>query len=171
MNAAAGPAELTQTILGAVPDVIFGLDAEGVVRVVNPSVASIFGLEPDDALGHAIDDLLPGLGVAEVERRTLAGTFMRSSGTHVARFETQACRHGGTEFPVEVSLSRTETPAGVRYAAVVRDVTEQRMSFAMLNLFSRALDCTSNGVVISDMTLPGRPVPTTTSSSRSARCN
>jgi len=56
MNAAAGPAELTQTILGAVPDVIFGL-------------------EPEDALGRAIDALLPGVGVAEV-----------------ARFETQACR-------------------------------------------------------------------------------
>jgi len=32
------------------------------------------------------------------------------------------------------------------------------MSLAMLNLFSRALDCSSNGVVISDMTLPGQPV-------------
>jgi PAS domain-containing protein len=28
----------------------------------------------------------------------------------------------------------------------------------MLNLYSRALDCTSNGVVISDMSLPGQPV-------------
>jgi PAS domain S-box-containing protein len=28
----------------------------------------------------------------------------------------------------------------------------------MLNLYSRALECTTNGVVISDMTLPGHPV-------------
>jgi PAS domain S-box-containing protein len=32
------------------------------------------------------------------------------------------------------------------------------MTFSMLNLYSRALDCTTNGVVISDMSLPGGPV-------------
>jgi PAS domain S-box-containing protein len=59
---------------------------------------------------------------------------------------------------VEVSLSRTDTPEGVRYAAVVRDLTEQRMNFEMLNLYSRALECTTNGVVIADMSLPGQPL-------------
>ena len=83
---------------------------------------------------------------------------MRSSSTYVARFEAHACRRGGTRFPVEVSLSRTDTPDGARYAAVVRDVTEQRMAHAMLNLYSRALDCTANGVVISDISLPGQPI-------------
>jgi PAS domain-containing protein len=39
---------------------------------------------------------------------------------------------------------------------VVRDVTEARMNYEMLNLYSRALECTSNGVVISDMGLPGQ---------------
>ena len=74
------------------------------------------------------------------------------------RFEIAARRHDGTEFPAEVSLSRIETEEGARYAAMVRDVTEQRMSMAMLNLYCRALECTSNGVVISDMSLAGRPV-------------
>ncbi len=145
-------------ILDAVPDVILGLDATGRVEVVNSSVASVFGIAPEDALGHAIGDLLPGLTLQEAEQRTRDGLYMRSSGTHVARFETHASRHGGTRFPVEVSLSRTETAEGVRYAAVVRDVTEQRMTFSMLHLYSRALDCTANGVVISDMTLPGQPI-------------
>ena len=76
----------------------------------------------------------------------------------MARFEINARRHDGTEFPAEVSLSRIETDEGACYAAVIRDVTEQRMNFAMLNLYSRALECTSNGVVISDMQLPGHPV-------------
>ncbi len=148
----------TQAMLNAVPDVILGLDGECRVRVANPSVASVFGLPPEDALGRRLDDLVPGLTPEVAEQRTLAGLFMRASNTHVARFELNARRHDGTEFPAELSLSRIETPEGTRYALVVRDVTEQRMGFAMLNLYSRALECTTNGVVISDMSLPGSPV-------------
>lgn len=148
----------TQSLLNAVPDVILGLDADGLVQVVNPGVASVFGVEPDTALGQPLAQLLPGLTGPAIEQRTLEGLYMRASRAHVARFETTARRHGGTEFPVEVCLSRTETADGVRYAALVRDVTEQRMTYSMMNLFSRALECTTNGVVISDMTLPGQPV-------------
>lgn len=158
-RSALGSADLrTQTLVNAVPDVILGLEADGRVQLVNPGVASVFGLQPDDVVGRRLEDLLPGLSAAEIEQRTLAGLYMRASGAYVARFEATARRHGGTEFPVEVSLSRTETADGVRYAALVRDVTEQRMTFSMMNLFSRALECTSNGVVISDMSLPGHPV-------------
>lgn len=147
-----------EAILQAVPDVILGLDAAGRVRVVNPGVSSVFGLQAEEALGRPVSDLLPGLSCEEAERRTLAGLYMRSSGTYVARFEIEASRRGGTPFPAEVSLSRTETADGLRYAAVVRDMTEQRMSLSMLNLYSRALECTTNGVIICDMTLPGFPV-------------
>ncbi len=148
----------TLAILNAVPDVILGLDAQCHITLANPSVTSVFGLQPEDLSGTPLADVVPGLTQPEAEQRTLQGLFMRSTRTHVARFETSAKRRDGTEFPVEVSLSRTETDEGVRYAAVVRDVTEQRMTFAMLNLYSRALECTSNGVIIVDMKLPGRPI-------------
>lgn len=154
-----GSAEVrTQALLNAVPDVVLGLDAEGRVQLVNPGVTSVFGLEPAKAIGRPVADLLPGLTPEHIEQRTLSGLYMRSSRTHVTRFEVQALRHDGTEFPAEVSLSRTETADGARYAALVRDVTEQRMANSMMNLFSRALECTTNGVVISDMAMPGQPV-------------
>ena len=158
MDALARAEERTHALLNAVPDVVFGVDGQGRVHLVNPGVASVFGLEPKQVIGRPLAELVPGLDSAEIEQRTLAGLFMRASNTHVARFEMAASRHGGTEFPAEVSLSRTETPDGPRYVALVRDVTEQRMNFSMMNLFQRALECTTNGVVISDMTLRGEPV-------------
>lgn len=157
--AALGTAETrTHALLNAVPDVVLGLGGDGRIGLVNPGVRSVFGLEPRDAMGRPLDTLVPGLTCDEIESRTLAGLYMRASSTHVARFEIMARRHDGTEFPAEVSLSRTETAEGVRYAALLRDVTEQRLAHSMMNLFSRALECTTNGVVISDMSLPGRPV-------------
>jgi PAS domain S-box-containing protein len=148
----------TQAIVNAVPDVILGLDADCCITIANPSVASVFGLQPEELRGRALSDVLPGLTQPEAEKRTLEGLFMRATRTHVARYETTARRRDGTEFPVEVSLSRIETEDGARYAAVVRDVTELRMTFSMLNLYSRALECTSNGVTIIDMKMRGKPV-------------
>ena len=149
----------TQAIVNAVPDAIIGTDAEGRITIASPAVQSVFGLAPGDLIGRALDSLLPGLDAADAERRTLEqGLYIRSSGQHVARFETLATRHGGTAFPVAVSLSRAEAEGEVRYACTVRDLTEQRMAEEMLHLYSQALECTSNGVVISDLTLPGQPV-------------
>lgn len=150
--------ERTSAILNAVPDAIIGFDAEGLITIASPAVSSIFGRPVDELIGRPLEPLLPGLTAQDAERRTLDGMFMRSSGTHVARFETDASRLDGTPFPVEVSLSRVEGLEGPRYACVVRDLTEARMSQDMLNLYSRALDCTSNGVLIADMSLPRRPI-------------
>jgi PAS domain S-box-containing protein len=148
----------TQAIVHAVPDAIVGFGPDGLIGIASPAVASIFGHEPDELVGLPVSALLPGLDAADAETRTLQGLYMRASQSHVARFETMARRHGGTEFPVEVSLSRTESPTGVRYVCVARDVTEKRMADEMLHLYSRALECTSNGIVISDMSMPGSPV-------------
>jgi PAS domain S-box-containing protein len=146
------------TIVNAVPDVIIGLDGECRINFSTPGVASVFGIQADDMLGMHLHQLLPGVTAEDAELRTQQGLFMRSTRAHVARFDINAQRHDGTEFPAEVSLSRIETEEGPRYAAVVRDTTEQRMTMEMLNLYSRALECTNNGVVISDMQLPGNPV-------------
>ncbi|MBL8333291.1 MAG: PAS domain S-box protein [Rubrivivax sp.] len=148
----------TMTILNAVPDVILGLDADCRIAVANPGTTSIFGTPPEQMRGLPLSQFVPELTLEEAERRTLEGMYMRATKAYVTRFETTARRHDGTEFPAEVSLSRVETEEGARYAAQLRDLTEQRMSLAMLNLYGRALECTSNGVVISDMSMPGQPV-------------
>ncbi|MET0335280.1 MAG: PAS domain S-box protein, partial [Rhizobacter sp.] len=150
--------ERTRLILGSVPDAIICLDDAGRIFLVSPAAASVFGLDSDALAQVSLSDCLPGLDREDIERRTMDGLYMRASGMHLARFEAVARRHGGTEFPADVSLTRIETSEGLRYTCIVRDITEQRMAVSMLNLYSRALECTTNGVVISDMSMPGRPV-------------
>nr|HPG81334.1 PAS domain S-box protein [Piscinibacter sp.] len=45
-----------------------------------------------------------------------------------------------------------------RFTCVVRDVTDQRWVDSMLRLYNRALECATNGVVISDVRVPGQPI-------------
>lgn len=145
-------------LLDAVPDALIGLDAACHVSIANPSLRAVFGIEPDQALGRGLEQLLPGIDAAEAEQRTMQGLYMRSTGTRVARFELLAQRADGTPFPAEVSLTRTERGGLPSYAALVRDLTESRAAMDLVHLYGRALECTTNGVVISDVTLPGKPV-------------
>ena len=148
----------TQAILNATPDVLVGLDAQGRIAMCNPALASVFGLQPEEMQGQCISRLVPSLDGPEMQRLTREGLFIRSTNAHVARLETTACRHDGTAFPAEVSLARVETDTGALYALVLRDLTEQRMAHEMLGLYNRALECTTNGVVIADMRLPNHPI-------------
>lgn len=148
-----------EAVLDAVPDAVIGLDGEARIDFVNLAAFSVFGLDPHRLAGTPLSALLPDVDTRAAHRRADEGVFMRASGTWLARFETTARRHDGTPFPADVSLTRRESDDGTqRFTCVIRDVTEQRMAMAQLHLFSRALDCTTNGVVISDMSMPGSPL-------------
>lgn len=151
-------ADLMQSVLNAVPDAVIGMDAAGRVRLISPAAANVLGYEGgiDDA--PAPTQWLAEFDVAQMEERSLSGLYLRARGVHVSRFEATARRSDGTQFPCDVSLTRTDAQDGLRYVCVVRDMTEQRMADAMLNLYMRALDCATNGVVICDMSMAGAPI-------------
>ncbi|MBC7731293.1 MAG: PAS domain S-box protein [Bacteriovorax sp.] len=134
--------ECSHSLLNAVPEAIIGLDAGGRVALISPAAANMLGHDAQDSAMPSLAVWVPGLDLAEIERRTTEGLFRGASGMHVARFETNARRRDGTEFPANLSRSRSraDADAGLRYTCVVRDITEQRMAFAMLNLYSRVFE-------------------------------
>jgi PAS domain S-box-containing protein len=107
-------------------------------------------------VGQPLASLLPALDFDEIDRITREGMLIRSS--RMARLDSGALRRDGTEFPVEVAISRVEDEHGTRFTCVVRDVTDQRWVDSMLRLYNRALECATNGVVISDVRVPGQPI-------------
>lgn len=150
-----------QTLLGAVPDAILGLDEHLHIVVANPAVASVFGIETRDAIGQGLVRLLPACTAAWASEQLGAAAVMSGSGVRVARAETEGVRGGSTSFPVELSISEASDVAagsGLRYTVVVRDQTEKRWADDQLRLYQRALEATANGVVIADMTWAGAPL-------------
>ncbi|WP_293412173.1 PAS domain S-box protein [Piscinibacter sp.] len=144
------------SLLDATPDAILGLDAQACIVMLNPAASSIFGVEPEQVVGQPLASLLPALPLDEIDRITREGMLIRAS--RMARLDSSALRRDGTEFPVEVAISRVEDEHGTRYTCVVRDVTDQRWVDSMLRLYNRALECATNGVVISDVRVPGQPI-------------
>lgn len=113
-------------LLEAAPDGFVILDAQGLVRLVNARAVSLFGLRSKAMIGREFEKLLP---LRERDRFSqLRGVFLAQP-EHAERFrnmELAGLRKDGSEFPMEISLSRVETPDGVLIIIDITDITERK---------------------------------------------
>lgn len=114
-------------ILEALPDALILIDQYGKIIYWNPASEKIFGYSAEEAVGrdlhsliappHLIEDFLKGLARF---RSTGKGPILGK------RSEFIALRKDGTEFPVEISLSRIKLKNEWHAVGIVRDVTERK---------------------------------------------
>ena len=112
-------------LLEAVPDALLGVDHAGVIRFVNHQTELLFGYDRDDLVGAPIETLVPESvrSVHKVHREGyVAAPFTRIMG---ADLELRGRRRDGTQFPVDISLSHTDTEDGPLVIAAVRDMTDR----------------------------------------------
>lgn len=145
-------------VLETAPNAVVGLDEAGCVRLFNPSATSIFGPTAEQAIGSPIDRFLPAIDRQALDELLSRGTRVGSEGLAIARAEVVGMRNGETEFPIEIAISEVVDSPVLRYTLILRDITEQRMANDHLNIYVRALECSSNGMVIADARLPHLPV-------------
>ena len=114
-------------ILEIAADAIISVDESQRIVHFNRGAEEIFGYRADEAIGRQLSVLLPP------RTRAMHDTHLRrfSSGPEVARRmgerrEIFGLRKNGQEFPAEASISKLETPGGVLFTVVLRDVTERK---------------------------------------------
>jgi PAS domain S-box-containing protein len=109
------------------PDAIFLLAHDGVVRDVNPAACRLYGLPQERLLGQPIADLVL------LDRRAMAAqyffTLARGEIDHVEGFCTTA---DGRTLSVEVRASQIEYAGAPGLLLYVRDITEQKQLEAQL---------------------------------------
>ena len=148
----------TEGILDTAPDAILGIDADGHIVFTNDAVSRIFGHDPVAIRGRALTALVPGFDARRIRETLDGGILMGGSARHTATVELTGLRNGGTGFAIEVVLGEIECAADLFCTCVIRDITERRQIEEWTRLANRALDCSGNGIVITDMRLPGEPV-------------
>ncbi len=123
-------------IIESAPDGLVVMDEGGIIRMVNPRMADLFGYPESEMVGQPIELLVPqgyrGGHVALRENFLKVGRPRDMGGRNRA---LEGRRKDGSLFPVEVGLSRLEPLGGrgVCVCASVRDVTErQKAQEAML---------------------------------------
>lgn len=114
-------------IIESAPDGMLVADERGVIVLANPQIDVIFGYAPGELIGQNIEMLVPPAARSHhVDLRLgfmQAGKAARAMGG--LNQELRGVRRDGSEFPVEVALSRLPAlgARGVCVCATVRDIT------------------------------------------------
>ncbi len=115
-----------RALLDSAAQGILAVQADGKIALANRMTEQLFGYEPGELTGRSIDVLVPAESRsrhAAQHKAFFAAPRLRPMGIGL---ELAGCRKDGTRFPIEVSLSHTETAQGKLGVAFVTDITERK---------------------------------------------
>src|SRR5207247_3614502 len=119
-------ARISAILLSAL-DCVVAMDHEGRVVEFNPAAERTFGYRREDVMGKDMAELIIPSGLRARHRagldRHLSTGWMAGIGTRV---EMTAIRADGTEFPVELAVTRVDAPGPPLFTGYIRDITERR---------------------------------------------
>jgi PAS domain S-box-containing protein len=112
-------------LVDAVTDGVITIDTSERIVLFNRAAQRLFGVPADAALGSPIGRFVPN-GFGKPDHPDPGEEGRAPAAVH----ELTGTRADGSEFPMEVSVSRFDTGAGLLTTVVLRDVTELRAARA-----------------------------------------
>lgn len=114
-------------ILKSALDSIVSMDHEGNIVEFNPAAERIFGYTCVDVIGKPMADMIIPPNLREKHRRGLAQYLTTGEGPVIGkRLELTGMRADGTEFPVELTVTRVDLPGPPLFTGYLRDITERK---------------------------------------------
>jgi two-component system sensor kinase FixL len=114
-------------IIDSAMDAMISTDASQHIVLFNAAAERMFGCRSDEALGQPIERFIP------VRFRDAHATHIRQFGetgiTRRAMGQQRpiwGLRTDGTEFPIDASISQTETGSGRVFTVILRDITQKK---------------------------------------------
>ena len=111
-------------VLDAALDAVITVDHHGRVLEVNPATQKMFGYTFAEMLGEELSSLIASPNLVSTAEQSALGK----------RLELPAVRKDGTEFPIELALTRIITEGPPLFTGHIRDITERRQSEDKLRL-------------------------------------
>ena len=129
----------TRAILETAVDGIITLDEEGTVKSANPATERMFGYCESEIEEHSITVFMPEFELGRIQHeRAMNEEYRRDELSRVGR-EVEGRHQDGTVFPVEISISETESTDRRSYTVIVRDITERKQSEIALRTLNEEL--------------------------------
>jgi PAS domain S-box-containing protein len=116
-----------RVILEAALDAVISIDQNACVTYVNSAFEHIFGHRADEVTGRELAEVIIPPALREAHRQGFA-RYLATGQAHVLdrRIELTAIRADGSEFPVEIAITRTGVAGEPAFTAYVRDITERQ---------------------------------------------
>ena len=110
-------------------DAIISIDDQQRITLFNQGAEKIFGFSSAEVFGKPLDLLIPRK-LRNIHARHLTALHQgaQTSRKMGERTEIFGVRKDGTEFPAEASISRLDFPTGPVFTAILRDITETKLT-------------------------------------------
>jgi PAS domain S-box-containing protein len=114
-------------IVDSALDCIVTIDHEGCITEFNPAAEHTFGYRRDEVLGKPLADVIVPPSLREKHRQGFA-RYLATGEARVLgkRIELTAVRADGSEFPVELAITRIPLEGPPSFTGYLRDVTERK---------------------------------------------
>ena len=103
------------------------MDGEGKIIEFNPAAEKTFDYTRGEVVGKELAELIIPPSLRERHRRGLAHYLTTGDGPVIGkRIELTAMRADGTEFPIELIISRTSLDGRPTFTGFIRDISERK---------------------------------------------
>ncbi|AKQ47491.1 histidine kinase [Rufibacter radiotolerans] len=128
------------SIIQAAVDGIITIDSHGIIEMVNPSAAKLFGYVEEELLGKTINMLMP-----EPDKSRHDGYMHNYERTGKKRIigigrEVSGLKKDGTIFPFYLSISEVQLEGRRLYTGFVHDITNQKLTEERLRRYAAELE-------------------------------
>jgi diguanylate cyclase (GGDEF)-like protein/PAS domain S-box-containing protein len=123
---------LVRAVIESALDAVITIDEQGRILEFNPAAEATFGRSQADVIGFQMAELLIPPSLRDAHNRGFAHFLATGEGPIIGkRVESIALRADGTEFPVELAISRVAVEGPPLFTGYVRDISEQMHSKAV----------------------------------------
>ncbi len=145
--------EPSAAILRAAQEAIVMIDEAQTIVAFNPAAQAMFGCPPEQALGQPIARFVPLTHRARHEEHVRRFAASNEVQRRIAPGRRISALHAdGTEFPVEITLSRVDTIVDGRtrhwFAALLRDMTTEQALRDEIDIMTRRLHAALDGTPV-----------------------
>jgi len=122
-----------RAMLATALDCVVIIDREGRVLEFNAAAERTFGYTAEEAAGREMGELIVPPSLRERHRRGLA-RYLKTEQPRVLdrRVEITGMRADGSEFPVELTITRIDVDDGPLFTGYLRDITDRKQAEAEL---------------------------------------
>jgi PAS domain S-box-containing protein len=115
-----------RAMLEAALDAVVSMDAEGRVIGWNRAAETIFGYPASEVIGREMSELIVPPALRDAHRRGLERFLESQRGVVLdRRLELTGMRSDGSEFPVELTITRIALPGRPTFTGYLRDITDR----------------------------------------------
>jgi PAS domain S-box-containing protein len=121
--------ERKRAILAAALDCVITIDHDGRVVEWGGAAEETFGYTAEDAVGREMAELIVPPSLRRRHRRGFARYVETGNGSILGRrIEITGMRADGSEFPVELAITRINLPGPPMFTGYLRDITERKQA-------------------------------------------